>query len=211
MRDGTGNTGRPMRGIGTQTLLGTVGISQFQNAAESAFEAQHGIPVSGGDNLVSPPAGGYLDTELILCTGLAVQGRSDVIGKGALGLGIMGETGLQHFLSNQAAIYVQVIHSQAGGHPDRFFHFLSILDGGKEPTGTGGAGINLLTGALCHRGIHGGNPLRNVPGRIFEGGDQRKVFRIHVLGRTSNHGGGHGCDDKSKRQLFHIGIVLFVC
>ena len=203
-----GNAGLPVLRIGSQALDAAVGIGEFHHAAESALEALHGVHVPGGDNLVGPPTGSHLGTELVLRTGLAVQGRGNVIGKGTLGLEGMRETGFQHFPADPPAVHIQVIHAQAGRHPDRLFDFLSVLDGGQEPTGAGGAGITFLSGAFGHRSVGGGNPLRGAPGCILEGGDQREFFRTHFPGCAGNHCSGHDRNDKSKRNLFHIGILF---
>ena len=202
--DRAGDTGRPVLRVGAQQLLAAIGIGEFQHAAEGAFETLHGFQMAGGDNLIGPPAGRHLGAELVLLTGLQVQNGSDIVGEGPFGLGVMGKAGLKHFLPHQLAVHVEVVYAQAGGHPDGLLYLLFVLYGGQEPVGAGRAAIVFLAGAIGYGGIHHGNPLGGLPGRILQGGHQGQVFGCRFFLITGRQGEGHR--QTINDSLHHISV-----
>ena len=96
----------PVGGVGAVVLLGAVGIGELEDSAEGALMSAHAVEMAGGDNLVGPPAGGDLDSEGVGCAPLTAEGAGDIVGEGALSLGIVGEPGLEDFVAHGLTVEV---------------------------------------------------------------------------------------------------------
>ena len=200
MLDRTGDAGRPMLRIRPEALGGAIGIGKLQDTPERALLALEVFAV--GDNLVRPPARGHLRGEDILFPCLQDEGVSDVIGEGTLGLGIMRETRFQDFLADQPAVHIQVVNPQAGRHPDRLGHFLSVLHGRQEPAGAVGGPVSILVRNHAGRRVDDGNPLGDVPGRCFQRiGALPDGFGTDLRPTGRKHDGDGRQEDASR---FHI-------
>ena len=167
--DGAGDAGLPAVCIGTQQLFAAIGIRELQYTPEGAFEPLHRVHSSVRDNLVGPPAGGYLGRKHILRPGVPVKGGRDIVGEGTLRFGIVRETGLQHLFSHQFPVQEEVVYSQAGSHPNGLGYLFSIGYRGKEPAGAGCALVIIQGGAFGNGGIQYGNPFRSLPGAVIQG------------------------------------------
>ena len=161
----------PLSGVGAITLGGTIGIGHLEDGTEGTLMAEHAFGAIRRDNLIGPPTGGDLRGEDILLTGFAVQGRGDVVGKGAAGLLRVGETGLQHFVANALAVDIEIEDTETGGHPTGTDNVLVVAEGADEPVGPFGRAtvLALVDGTNDHGGIGRRDPLCDVPSGIIEG------------------------------------------
>ena len=186
MGDRTGDAGRPMLRIRTEAGLRPIGISQLQHAPESAFLTDHPIVSARGDDLVGPPSGRHLDGEDILLAGTFLPGFRDIISKGTLGLGIMGEAGFEELLPHRLSIEEQLIDTQSGRHPAGGDDLLVVAYGGQEPAGPVRREKDVGGPAAHDRRIGDGDPLGALPGRRVQS------FRFHANGRRRGTGGHYG-------------------
>ena len=108
----TGNARLPVVRIGTQELLATVVIRQFEHTAESAFPSYHTFVIVRSHNFIGPPAGCDLCSQHILGTGFRIERIGNVVGKRQTGLFGMSKSRFEYFFAHQLSVYIDFVHSQ---------------------------------------------------------------------------------------------------
>ena len=163
------NAGFPVVKVSAEALPCAVGIGQFEHAAESAFLSYHAFVSAGGDDAVAPPAGGHLCGQLVFVAGLGIEHFGDIVSERALGLPVVGEAGLEHFLAYALAVHIEFIHAEARRHPFGRLYPFPVLYRRCEPAGSVGGTLVVAAYLACyHRGIGCREPLRNAPRRVVE-------------------------------------------
>ena len=181
MLDRACDSSLPVFEVGAVKLSRSICKSEFDDSAESAFLSDHSVMASGSDYLVGPPSGSDMCGQYIHASGIGLEGICNVVSKGPLGFGIMGETGLKHFFADSPAVHIEFIDSETGGHPFGGNHLFLVLERGHEPAGSVRS-ARVVSGDASgdDRGVGYGNPLGHAPCGTVQG---RNLFP----------GFGHGC------------------
>ena len=154
----TRNAGFPMLSVGAKAFLGAINIGQFQYTTEGTLLANHSVIAARSHYLVGPPPWRHLCRQHILGTSSGIKFTCNVIGERTLGLHRMGETRLEHFLTDILTVDIDFIHTEACRHPHSLGHLLFVLQRGDEPVGAIGCTGSILDFSCHNRGIGNSNP-----------------------------------------------------
>ena len=199
MQDRAGHPGLPVHGVRAVILLRPVAKREFHDAPESALPADHPRMFAGRHDLVRPPARRDLDGELVLRALSPDDGVGDVVRIGIFGLSGVGEAGFEHLFPDRAAVHIQLIDSEAGGHPFGGNDLRLVDQLREEPAGAvGGAEVPVGHDMVHDGGVRGGNPDGFLPGCIGEG------FGAAAGGRRVVQAAGDGRKQEEKGNFFHI-------